>query len=152
MTADANSDHDTPRQPSGAWYAEEGLAFECTGCGDCCTGAPGYVWVSDQEIDQLADWLTLERDVFVRRYVRKVGRRRSLVEFASGDCVFLDPDSRRCRVYPVRPGQCRTWPFWDSNLKTPAAWEATCRACPGAGKGPLVPLEEIEKRRKVISI
>ena len=45
MTADANSNHDTPRQPSDAWYAEEGLAFECTGCGDCCTGAPGYVWV-----------------------------------------------------------------------------------------------------------
>lgn len=151
MTSDANSDRDTPRRPADVWYAE-GLAFECTGCGDCCTGAPGYVWVSDEEVDQLAAWLTLDRDVFVRRFVRKVGSRKSLVEFASGDCVFLDPDTRRCRVYPVRPGQCRTWPFWDSNLKTPAAWEATCRSCPGAGNGPLVPLEEIERRRKVISI
>ena len=152
MTAEANSDGDTPRRPPDVWYAKEGLAFECTGCGDCCTGAPGYVWVSDEEIDQLAAWLTMDRDVFVRRFVRKVGARRSLVEFASGDCVFLDPDTRRCRVYPVRPGQCRTWPFWDSNLATPAAWEATCRSCPGAGNGPVVPLEEIEKRRKVISI
>ena len=152
MTAEANSDGDTPRRLPDVWYAKEGLAFECTGCGDCCTGAPGYVWVSDEEIDQLAAWLTMDRDVFVRRFVRKVGARRSLVEFGSGDCVFLDPDTRRCRVYPVRPGQCRTWPFWDSNLATPAAWEATCRSCPGAGNGPVVPLEEIEKRRKVISI
>ena len=152
MTSNANSGGDTPRRPADVWYAEKGLAFECTGCGDCCTGAPGYVWVRDEEIDRLADWLTLDRAAFVRRFVRKVGARRSLVEFANGDCVFFDTDSRRCRVYPVRPEQCRTWPFWDSNLKTPAAWEATCRSCPGAGNGQLVPLEEIEKRRKVISI
>ena len=27
-----------------------GLRFECTQCGDCCTGAPGYVWVNKAEI------------------------------------------------------------------------------------------------------
>ena len=151
MAAGANSDHSTTQRPAKPWYAA-GLAFECSGCGNCCTGAPGFVWVSDEEIEQLADWLTLDREVFVRRYVRKVGLRKSLTEYASGDCVFFDRDSRRCRVYPARPGQCRTWPFWDSNLRSPASWEAACQACPGAGNGPLVPLEEIEKRRKVISI
>ncbi len=133
------------------WYAD-GLPFECTGCGDCCTGAPGYVWINEEEIDHMAQWLAMDRKKFVRRYVRKVGRRKSLIEYASGDCVFFDPQTRRCRVYPVRPGQCRTWPFWDSNLRPPAAWEATCKHCPGAGRGAVVPLEEIEKRRRVISI
>ena len=27
------------------WY-RDGLRFECTRCGACCTGAPGYVWVT----------------------------------------------------------------------------------------------------------
>ena len=28
------------------WY-HLGLRFQCTGCGDCCTGAPGYVWINN---------------------------------------------------------------------------------------------------------
>ena len=31
------------------WYAE-GLRFKCTECGQCCTGAPGYVWVNEEEV------------------------------------------------------------------------------------------------------
>ena len=37
------------------WY-RDGLAFSCTRCGACCTGAPGYVWVSAEEIEQLAEF------------------------------------------------------------------------------------------------
>jgi Fe-S-cluster containining protein len=151
MTDESNSHRGATNQQQVPWYAE-GLSFTCTGCGNCCTGAPGFVWVSEEEIDQLADWLTMDRAQFVRQYVRKVGRRKSLVEYASGDCVFFDPETRRCRVYPVRPGQCRTWPFWDSNLRSPAAWESTCTQCPGAGRGQVVPLEEIERQRRVVSI
>ena len=151
MTDESNSHRGATNQQQVPWYAE-GLSFTCTGCGNCCTGAPGFVWVSEEEIDQLADWLTMDRAQFVRQYVRKVGRRKSLVGYASGDCVFFDPETRRCRVYPVRPGQCRTWPFWDSSLRSPAAWESTCTQCPGAGRGQVVPLEEIERQRRVVSI
>ena len=35
------------------WY-RDGLKFACTGCGDCCTGEPGYVWVNKAEIETLA--------------------------------------------------------------------------------------------------
>ena len=151
MTDESNSHRGATNQQQVPWYAE-GLSFTCTGCGNCCTGAPGFVWVSEEEIDQLADWLTMDRAQFVRQYVRKVGRRKSLVEYASAYSVFFDPETRRCRVYPVRPGQCRTWPFWDSNLRSPAAWESTCTQCPGAGRGQVVPLEEIERQRRVVSI
>ena len=68
----------------------------------------------------------------------------SLREYGNGDCVFLDPQSRRCTIYPVRPRQCRTWPFWRSNIESAAAWEKTCQTCPGAGQGPLVTVEQIE--------
>ena len=53
-------------------------------------------------------------------------------------------------VYAVRPRQCRTWPFWESNLATPEAWRHACTVCPGSGQGELIPAEEITRRLKVI--
>jgi len=131
------------------WY-HEGVRFQCTGCGRCCTGEPGYVYVTKAEIKALAAALGMEVAEFEAAFVRPVGRRKSLVEHANGDCVFYDSLSRRCRVYPLRPRQCRTWPFWASNLRSAEAWERTCRVCPGSGRGPLVSLAEIEAQMSVI--
>lgn len=136
--------------PDGPWY-KDGLRFTCTQCGDCCTGAPGYVWVNREEIAALAGRLDMEIAEFERKYVRTVGIRKSLVEFDNGDCVFLDK-ARKCSVYEDRPRQCRTWPFWDSNIRTPAAWKQTCEACPGSGKGQLVPLEQIVAQAAVVRV
>ncbi|MFP6691450.1 MAG: YkgJ family cysteine cluster protein [Pirellulales bacterium] len=142
------------RQPPPAedpWY-NGGLRFKCTQCGDCCTGAPGYVWVNKAEIAELADLLGESIDEFEHKYTRKIGIRKSLVEFPNGDCVFFDNQSRQCSVYEARPRQCRTWPFWDSNIRTPESWETTCRVCPGSGKGTLIPLEAIQRRAAEIKI
>ncbi len=133
------------------WY-HQGLKFTCTQCGDCCTGAPGFVWVNQDEIAGLARVVGVDIEQFEKLYVRAVGIRRSLVEFPNGDCVFFDGDSRRCTVYEARPRQCRTWPFWDSNLKSPEAWRQTCDICPGSGRGKLYSLEQIEERGKAISV
>jgi uncharacterized protein len=127
------------------WY-REGLRFTCTGCGDCCTGEPGAVWVNDEEIGRLAAFLGLEPAELEARFVRRLGARKSLFERFDGDCVFFDPESRRCRVYPARPVQCRTWPFWPDNLESEAAWRETEAACPGSGRGELVPLARIRQR------
>ena len=138
--------------PTEPWYSD-GLKFKCTQCGDCCTGAPGFVWVNREEIAALAA-LVGEPDVekFEREYVKNVGIRKSLREFPNGDCVFFDGESRKCTVYAARPRQCRTWPFWDSNLSSPEAWERTCEVCPGSGKGKLYQLEDIEKQRKAVHV
>ena len=104
------------------WY-HAGLKFQCTQCGDCCTGAPGYVWVNKEEIEALAALLKLDVEEFEKRYVRRVGIRKSLVEFPNGDCIFFHSESRTCQVYQARPRQCRTWPFWNSNLASPEAWQ-----------------------------
>jgi hypothetical protein len=133
------------------WYSD-GLRFQCTQCGDCCSGAPGFVWVTNEEIQWLADELQISTEEFEKVYVRQVGIRRSLREFPNGDCVFFDTEKRNCQVYNARPKQCRTWPFWDSNLKSPDAWKHTCEVCPGAGKGKLYQLPEIEKQRTVVKI
>jgi len=133
------------------WY-KDGLRFECTQCGDCCTGAPGYVWVNREEIEALAAHQQLDPDEFERKYVRKVGVRKSLVEFSNGDCVFFDSEARNCTVYSARPRQCRTWPFWQSNLKSPETWAETCQVCRGSGQGRLYQLEEIQERVDVMRI
>ena len=134
------------------WY-QEGLRFECTGCGNCCTGSPGYVWVNQKEIDAMAQHLKMTTKKFEKQYVRPVGIRRSLKELpTSYDCVFLDDKTRKCEVYEHRPRQCRTWPFWNSNIKTPQAWEETCQVCPGSGKGKLYQLEKIQEEASVFNV
>ena len=141
---------------SDPWYAE-GLKFTCTQCGNCCTGGPGFVWISQDEIGRLAEFLKLSSQEVISRYCRKIGGRVSLKErkMPNGnyDCVFLQeipptagakelgegeriPIKRRgCAIYPVRPLQCRTWPFWDSNLGSPKAWDIASKKCPGMNQG-----------------
>lgn len=141
------------KQSSGEPWYKDGLRFECSQCGNCCTGAPGYVWVNDQEIQALTDAVGLaDPAMFEEMYVRKVGVRRSLREYSNGDCVFFDNQTRKCKVYEARPRQCRTWPWWDSNLQSPATWQRTCDVCPGSGEGKLVTLEEIEVQRKIVRV
>ena len=130
------------------WY-KDGLAFECTQCGGCCSGAPGFVWVEDWEVQAMAAKMGMQDDLdgFERQFVRQVENRRSLVEYPDGDCIFLDPQTRGCIVYEARPIQCRTWPFWGSNLETSRTWAQTSRSCPGCNHGKLYQLEHIEKQR-----
>ena len=110
-------------------------------CGRCCGGAPGYVWVSREERADIARFLELSRQDFERRYCRRVFTRVSLRERANGDCYLLQDG--RCRVYPVRPPQCRSFPFWKDILASPADWGSAGRRCPGIGQGRLRTLAEI---------
>lgn len=132
------------------WF-QGGLRFECTRCGNCCTGTPGYVWVTDAELEALAAATAMPLAEFTAVYSRPVGRRRSLRERPNGECVFWDGD-RGCTVYADRPAQCRTWPFWESNVESPEAWEKMRGGCPGAGRGELIPVEEITRRVNVIRL
>ena len=137
--------------PKIPWY-HEGLRFECTGCGACCTGAPGYVWVNQAEIEALAEAVGLDVERFLQRYVRQVGTRRSLLEYRNGDCVLYDPQTRSCKAYDARPRQCRTWPFWTSNLRSRRSWDEMAEDCPGANRGRLYTLVEIEDQRKEVRV
>ncbi|MCA8997464.1 MAG: YkgJ family cysteine cluster protein [Planctomycetaceae bacterium] len=127
------------------WY-QDGLCFSCTQCGNCCTGSPGFVWVTDEEIAAIAEYLDKPIGEIRLLNTRPARGKVSLTEYANGDCVYFDPETRGCRIYPVRPVQCRTWPFWKGNVDTPAAWSGTQRECPGAGQGDHFTREEIENR------
>ena len=120
------------------WY-HDGLRFQCQQCGSCCTGEPGYVWVNKEEIAALAAAVRLDVEEFQRRYVRKVGIRQSLIELPGGDCVFFHRESGSCQVYDQRPRQCRTWPFWHSNLATRGRLAGDVPALPGGKSRAVVP-------------
>lgn len=134
----------SPDSSARPWY-HGGLRFQCTQCGNCCTGSPGYVWVDDADLRDMAEHLDKPIGELRLLHTRPAQGRVSLTEYANGDCTFFDPQTRRCRVYPVRPKQCRTWPFWQSNLADPEAWRRTQSTCPGAGQGDFVPVEAIER-------
>ena len=132
------------------WF-EAGLRFTCTRCGDCCTGEPGYVWVEEEHLAAIAQHLGEPLEEVRGLYTRATTRGRTLREKGNGDCVFYDRE-KGCTVYPVRPPQCRTWPFWESNVSTPERWRRTCEVCPGSGRGELIPAEEITRRLQVIRL
>jgi Fe-S-cluster containining protein len=142
------------------WFADgPGLSFSCTMCGNCCTGPEGYVLVSDGEVQGLAARLGMEVGDFLEQYTHKTSHGRSLKERKTEfgyDCVFLDrekfPGKAVCGVYEDRPAQCRTWPFWKSNLTSRGAWERAKRTCPGMDKGKLYSVQQIRIQRDVIDI
>ncbi len=127
------------------WY-QQGLPFKCTECGQCCTGSPGYVWVNSAEIAQISSYLGISEEEFVRKYTRRVGHYLALLEHPKNyDCVFLQ--GKHCTIYPVRPKQCKTFPWWPEHLTSPEAWQEAAHRCEGISQQDteIVPLEEIQK-------
>ena len=129
------------------WYIA-GLGFECIECGGCCAGPEeGFVWVTDKEISAISAFLRMSDKAFCTRYVRTYYRRTSLIEKKdTKDCIFLE--NGKCRIYSVRPTQCRTWPFWKSNIDSPEDWSEAAMRCPGINRGKLHPHEEIVEKVK----
>lgn len=115
------------------WYSP-GFSFACQRCGKCCGGQPGYVWATAEEVRRIADFLGRKDGWLGPEHVRREGFAYSITERTDGDCVFLHRDAEGkalCSIYPVRPNQCRTWPFWEDNLTDKRAWLWGTRRCSG---------------------
>jgi Fe-S-cluster containining protein len=129
---------DLPDRP---YFFDEGIRFECTRCGACCTGAAGQVLVSELEVEAMAATMGQEIPAFREAFLRKLPDGVSLREKTNGDCVFYSAGS--CTMHRVKPGQCRSYPFWVKNLRNESAWEQTRRSCEGIGRGRLHTKNEI---------
>ncbi len=127
------------------WYAN-GLRFECTQCGRCCTnhGAYTFVNLTYADADRIAAHLGLARPEFLREHCEVEPGYFPHLRNEGDACRFLTPEGH-CAIYPVRPKQCATWPFWRENLAR-EAWDGPVRdCCPGVGQGPTYPAEEVER-------
>lgn len=98
----------------------------------------------------MAQYLNLSVADFGKKYLRKVGGRYSLLEDAKNfDCVFLK--EKKCTIYPVRPTQCRTYPWWPCQLKSEKEWVEAADFCEGINHpdAETIPFEKIEEQRKL---
>lgn len=127
------------------WY-ENGLRFRCTQCGECCRNHGQYTFVNLTEVElrEIPQFLGLPRSEFLERFCVKEPGFHPTLRMDSPACPFLGADNR-CQIYPVRPLQCRTWPFWKENLVR-ETWEGAVKdVCPGIGEGELHSRDEIER-------
>ncbi len=115
------------------YFFSDGLRFECMRCGACCTGEPGIIRVTEAEIMRIADWLKRPFGEIFQESVERIAQGYGIRERPDGACMFWRDTG--CGIYPVRPLQCRLYPFWFNLLRNPAAWEAEKKRCPGIGKG-----------------
>jgi len=129
--------------PPEPWFSQ-GLKFQCTGCGKCCTGSPGYVFLSAPDLENLAAHFSLAPEDFAARYTYRVDDKISLIDRpGTSACIFLEDN--RCSVYEARPVQCRTFPWWVHFLESPEEWEEAGKRCEGINRAdaPTVPALEI---------
>ena len=126
------------------WY-HKGLRFSCTQCGNCCRnhGDYAYVYLTEHDLEAIPAHLGITRARFLARYCREVDGWTTL-RMDRPACPFLAED-RTCGVYPVRPRQCATWPFWEENLER-ETWEGPVKdCCPGIGRGRLHTAAEVKR-------
>ncbi len=133
-------------QPDDDVFYSRGLQFECLECGRCCTGFPGYVYLSQADIEKLAAFLRISLERLISYYTRPVtlfGEKRvSLVERSDYRCIFWKDG---CTVYSARPYQCMSYPFWKRILISKREWVREGQRCPGIDRGRVYSKEEIEK-------
>jgi len=130
----------------------DGLRFGCTRCGNCCR-QPGYVWISVDEMANMARYLSLPLDEFQESFdVQWDSNAQSWrIDAVHGEgCPLLDGDD--CRVHPVKPSQCKTFPFWPELLDDRNAWNEAKNYCPGmdSNSGRLYSPREIRKQRRSV--
>ena len=106
--------------------------------------------MSSEEIRRISEFTGMAVKAMNKKHLRRVFTRYSLTERANGDCIFLknEDGKRMCSIYPVRPLQCRTYPFWTVNLSSHREWDDVASGCPGMNSGKHHTYEEIETVRK----
>lgn len=134
---DIKNDIESAQKDKAKIIIKDGFDFgfipsKCENCGSkCCRGEEGYIFVSIDEIKQISEFLKLDFNEFCLKFVKKVGYKYSLIEVPDPQgsgfaCVFLecgenlensknnnDKSSKvGCKIYPVRPAQCASFPFW----------------------------------------
>lgn len=128
-----------------------GLRFECQpGCTNCCE-QQGFVYLTEEDLGRIAKYAGMTVRDFERRYIYRTRNLRRLRVPRHQQCHFLRDGG--CSIHPVKPVQCRLFPFWPELVGSKGdvkdakrEWRKTARWCPGIGKGELVQIETAKER------
>jgi uncharacterized protein len=114
----------------------DGLRFRCVpGCTNCCR-VQGWVYITETNIREAAGFLKLTIEEFESRYVVRTKNTLRLRKPQGSQCHFLNEGG--CGIHPVKPVQCRLFPFWPELVESRTEWDDAGQKCPGIGKGPLI--------------
>jgi len=104
-------------------------AQACNNCHSrCCRGRSGNIWVNDREMAAICDFFGINIIDGLWTYFVRHNNRVSIRENAregEWQCIFLDSRSK-CTIYPVRPLQCRKFPFWPHFKKDISGLKEEC--------------------------
>lgn len=82
--------------------------FECQRCNECCR-QPGFVYLLQNEADDIAKFLGMNSFDFVNQYCELEDRRKLVLKkHADEACIFLRENG--CSIHAVKPQQCRDFP------------------------------------------
>ena len=103
--------------------------FVCRRCGACCRIPDGIVRVSSAEIAHIAAFLGMTEAAFIDGECDLAPDRRGLIlrSRPDGACIYLT-DAGLCRIQPVKPDRCRTFPHAWTNPDSE-------QVCPGLQAG-----------------
>lgn len=87
--------------------------------------------MTELEVDAIAQYLKIPLEEFLRDHTRLTQDRSSLslLEKADGSCCYYDDAAHSCRIQPVKPAQCRAFPY---NWNFPG-WEKLCAGAKKSG-------------------
>ena len=122
------------------------MRFECQpGCTVCCQ-QKGFVYLTEQDLPLIAHYLGMTPQDFEKRYVYRTRNLRRLRTPRVTRCHFLRLEG--CAIHPVKPTQCRIFPFWPELVESARQWHRTGSWCPGIGKGDLVQIEAAREQAR----
>lgn len=126
-------------------FFNDGLKFSCKRCGKCCGESPGFVYLSQKDLNKLCEYFNMAQDEFIKKYCRWVdyyggAKALALNEKERYYCIFFNDG---CTVYKARPVQCFTYPFWPWIIENNSAWLANKNECAGLDTGELHGRDEI---------
>ncbi|MBV9769830.1 MAG: YkgJ family cysteine cluster protein [Bryobacterales bacterium] len=120
------------------------LRFTCQpGCTKCCE-QQGFVYLTENDLARLANYVGMSASEFERRHVYRTKRQLRLRVPRHRQCYFLRDGG--CSIHAVKPAQCRVFPFWPELVESKREWKKTARWCPGVGIGDLVQIETARER------
>lgn len=98
--------------------------YLCQRCGNCCRW-PGFVRVTNDEINAIASLLGMPADDFIASHTELRPSRAGLMlkSRPDGSCIFLD-GLNTCAIQSVKPQQCRDFP----NAWNFPGWRDKCEA------------------------
>ena len=88
--------------------------YDCAKCPAYCCAVYERVQVTKRDINRLARHFSVSYETAVHKYTRLFNNERILRRKADPilgqACMFLNAETRRCKIYDARPLACREYP------------------------------------------